>query len=181
MLPFPLFRKSKKSFLSRVIIRHIKKNDLKALEWEGEFTHFRKLYADAFKRTQNGDIIMWVSELPGTGVIGQVFIQLDCGRPELANGIDRAYLYSFRVRPAFRNLGLGTLMMKKVEADLVDRGFRILTLNVAKDNPKGERLYSRLGYRKVAHEPGIWSYLDHQNRWRHVTEPSWRMEKNLIG
>lgn len=177
---FPLFRQHQNRFLDRVTIRHLEKRDLKALEWEGEFIHFRKMYSDSYKRMQNGDIIMWVADLPATGIIGQVFIQLSCGRPELANGTDRAYLYSFRIRPAFRNLGLGSLILKTVEQDLIKRGYKTLTLNVAKDNPRARRLYERHGYKVVDHEPGVWSYLDHEGLWRHVNEPAWRMQKTLI-
>jgi ribosomal protein S18 acetylase RimI-like enzyme len=176
----PFFRQTAiKTFLNRVIIRHLVSDDLPALEWEGEYSHFRQLYEDAYQRMLNGDLIMWVAELPGTGIIGQVFIQLNCGRPELANGINRAYLYSFRIRPAFRNLGLGTKMLKMVETDLKKKGFSMLTLNVAKDNPRAHRLYERQGFRIVGHEPGIWSYVDHRGMWQHVNEPAWRMQKTL--
>ena len=109
-----LFRQDTRNFLERVIIRPLQKDDLKALEWNGEFAHFRRLYADSFERMQRGENIMWVAELPGTGIVGQVFIQLNCSRSELANGCDRAYLYSFRVQPAFRNMGLGSLIIKTI-------------------------------------------------------------------
>ncbi len=179
MIKLPFSQKNTRAFLERIIIRHLEKSDLKALEWDGEFTHFRKLYTDAYRRMQEGEIVMWVADLPGTGVIGQVFIQLDCGRPELANGIDRAYLYSFRIMPAFRNLGLGTLMMNTVEEDLRKRGFSCLTLNVAKDNPRARKLYERQHYRVTGNEPGIWAYYDHNGVLQHVNEPAWRMEKQL--
>ena len=176
----PIFRPHVKSdFPERVVIRHLVIDDLPELEWEGEFTHFRLLYADAYQRMRSGELIMWVAELHSSGIIGQVFVQLDCARPELANGVDRAYLYSFRVRPAFRNLGLGTRMLQTVEADLKELGYSFVTLNVAKDNPRARKLYERHGYRVVAQEPGVWSYIDHLGHWRHVNEPAWRMEKSL--
>lgn len=65
------------------------------------------------------------------------------------------------------------------EKDIQSRGFRQVTLNVSRDNPDAKRLYEHLGYRIVADEPGIWSYIDHEGQTRHVNEPSWRMEKNL--
>ena len=177
---FPLrFLSSTDRFLKRVTVRHLEKDELQELEWEGEFTHFRQLYSESYKRMQQGDTIMWVADLDGVGIIGQVFIQLDCGRPELADGREKAYLYSFRIRPAFRNLGLGSLILQTVEQDLNERGFLYLTLNVAKENTRARRLYERHGYRVVAHEPGIWSYIDNEGRWQHVNEPAWRMIKNI--
>lgn len=76
-------------------------------------------------------------------------------------------------------MGLGTRVMEIVEEDLRARGFQIVTLNVAKDNPGAQRLYERRGYVRVAHEPGIWSYPDENGVWHTVVEPAWRMEKNL--
>jgi ribosomal protein S18 acetylase RimI-like enzyme len=176
---FRIFHQQKSKFLDRVVIRHLAKKDLRALEWEGEFTHFRRLYGESYKRMLRGDTIMWVAELPDSGIIGQVFIQLNCGRPELANGIDRAYLYSFRIRPSFRNLGLGSLILKTIEEDLLERSYKSITLNVAKDNLRARHLYERHGYKVVDHEPGVWSYIDHEGFWRHVNEPAWRMLKEI--
>ena len=123
--------------------------------------------------------MLWVAELPGVGVIGQLFVQLKSRRPELADGAGRAYIYAFRVRPAYRHHGLGTHMLQIVEADLRERGFRRVTLNVGRHNLQARRLYERLGYRVVAAEPGRWTYVDHRGRVRCVHEPAWRMEKVL--
>lgn len=166
-------------WLPQVHIRLLQESDLPALEWGGEFTHFRRLYAEAFHRMQKKLAVHWVAELPEVGIIGQVFIQLTCDRPELADGRRRAYLYSFRIQPQYRGQGLGSLILKTVEADLRGRHYRSITLNVAKDNDAAARLYQRMGYVIVAHEPGIWSYQDVDGLWQHMEEPAWRMEKYL--
>jgi ribosomal protein S18 acetylase RimI-like enzyme len=166
-------------WLDRVAIRTMLEGDLPALEWEGEFTHFRRLYAEAFQRTCSGLAQAYVAQLTETGIIAQSFIQLTCDRQELADGAQRAYLYAFRVRPAYRCKGLGTRMMDHFEDELRKRGFRWLTLNVGKDNPRAQKLYRRRGYTVIAHEPGIWNYPDESGVWRQVIEPAWRMEKEL--
>ena len=122
-----------------VTIRHLQRKDLPALEWDGQYSHFRRVYAEAFERALCGLSVLWVAELDSHGIIAQVFIQLNCRRPELADGDIRAYLYSFRVKPAFQCAGLGTRMLSVVEADLIFRGFKFVTLNVAKDNPAPDR------------------------------------------
>lgn len=167
------------SWLSSVVIRPLTRDDLPALEWEGEYQHFRRVFADAYEHYCKGLSCLWVADLPGRGIIGQVFIQLTCDRPELANGSSRAYLYSFRVRPAYRGFGLGTKIMQVVEDDLRQRQFSFITLNVARENNQAMRLYLRRGYRVVAPEKGAWSYLDDRGEVRHVEEPAWRMEKKL--
>ena len=90
------------ALLDSLIVRHVQKSDLPALEWDGEYRHFRRVFADAYERCRLGYSVLWLAELPhpAPGIVGQVFIQLTCDRPELADGADRAYLYSFRVRTA---------------------------------------------------------------------------------
>ncbi len=167
-------------WVSQVQIRHATAADLPGLEWDGEFSHFRRVYAEAFQRMVDGKSILWVADLPATGIIGQVFIQLTCDREELADGAGRAYFYSFRIRPLYRRAGLGTRIIRIVENDLIQRGFKYVTLNVAKTNIDAQRLYFRYGYRIVAPEPGIWNYPDQYGIWHRVEEPAWRMEKKLV-
>lgn len=169
------------NWLPRVVIRQVTLEDLPALEWEGEFRHFRRVYAQAYERARQGLALLWVAELSGASIIGQVFIQLFSDRLELADGCERAYLYSFRIRPAFREAGLGSRLLAFVEEDLLKRGFEYITLNVAKDNPRALKLYLRHGYQIIGADPGCWSYPDENGIWHQVQEPSWRMQKCLSG
>ncbi len=70
---------------------------------------------------------------------------------------------------------------KPLETDLEARAFRLVTLNVGRQNPDARRFYERYGYRVVADEPGRWSYLDDMGKRQEVHEPAWRMEKVLNG
>ncbi|HOW92157.1 MAG TPA: GNAT family N-acetyltransferase [Anaerolineaceae bacterium] len=162
-----------------IIIRPMSADDLPGLEWNGEYTHFRNVYKAVYKRITHGTAEAWVAESPLHGIVGQVFLQLESDRAELADGWNRAYLYSFRIKPAYRNRGLGTKMMEILENYLISRHFNRLTLNVARDNLDAIRLYKRLGFQIVAEEPGVWSYIDHKGKWQTVEEPSWRMEKQI--
>jgi len=161
----------------QVILRQAGKRDLPALEWEGEFSHFRHIFTEAYRLQALGDVIMWVVDMPEYGLIGQLFIQL-YGPNQIQNSKTKyAYIYGFRIRPDYRDKGIGSLLLKSVESDLDRRGFKRISLNVARDNDAARRLYEREGYRVVAPEPGIWSYLDDKGRRRFVNEPAWRMEK----
>lgn len=170
---------ARKNWLSQVIIRPLEEQDLPALEWDGEYTHFRRLFMDSFSRQRSGFSVLWVAELPGEGIIGQVFVQLICDRPELADGLNRAYLYSFRVKAPYRSAGLGARLLAMVENDLQKRQFHSMTLNVAKINQRARQMYERHGFRVIAHEAGCWSYIDHEGNRRQVNEPAWRMEKRI--
>lgn len=165
--------------LKETRVRLALRSDLPKLEWAGELVHFRNIFADAFKNSEEGTGLIWIVELAASGLIGQAIISLFSKRRDLSDGANRAYLYGFRVRPEFRSRGVGTLLLQTIEADLIDRGYRILTLNVARDNTAAQKLYERLGYRIVSPEAGEWSYLDHEGRRQDVHEPAWRMEKLL--
>jgi ribosomal protein S18 acetylase RimI-like enzyme len=163
----------------QITIRQATQSDLPALEWDGEFLHFRRLYDEIFQSMCSGRAVMWVIELPDQGIVGQLFVQLSSSRTELADGHNRAYIYGFRIKPTYRRQGFGSQMMAVAEEDLRQRNFYWVTLNVARDNPQARRLYESLGYRVVASDPGKWSYFDHQGNRRNVLEPAWRMEKMI--
>jgi ribosomal protein S18 acetylase RimI-like enzyme len=167
--------------IARLRVRHLEEADLPGLEWGGEFTHFRRMYADIFESSRYDRSVLWVADLPEAKVIGQLFVQLLSGRPELANGFSRGYIYGFRVQSRYRNHGIGARMMQVAEADLYHRNYHWVTLNVGKDNPRARALYERLGYYVVASEVGEWSYLDDKGIRVDVHEPAWRMEKRLHG
>ena len=169
------------AWLSAVEYRHASLSDLPALEWDGEYIHFRNLYSEVYAAVQIGKALMMVAELDSSILLGQLFIQLLSTRTELADGLRRAYIYGFRVKPGYRNYGVGAGLLLAAEAELLRRDFRLITLNVAQDNPAGRRFYERYGYRVVAVEPGRWSYRDHEGQLREVHEPAWRMEKRFNG
>ncbi len=171
MITFPL--------VHQMLIRCATRADLPALEWEGELIHFRRLFAEAFRQSELGNAIIWLAELTGVGVIGQVFVQMESIDSGVADGKLRAYIYGFRVRSTYRGAGIGSHLLQTAEADLNQRGFQRVCLNVGRDNLDARRLYERMGYRVVAPEPGIWSYIDDRGRRRQVNEPAWRMEKEL--
>ena len=166
-------------WLSRVRYRKAVEADLREMEWEGAYKRFRQVYADVYHRAARGLALMWVAELPEFGLAGQAFVQLKMHDLSTANGKTRAYIHSFRVRPAMRGRGLGTAIMAFIERDLIQRGFKEVTLNVAEENEGAMRLYRRLGYTVVKKIPGNWSYYDDKGKLQHVVEPGYRLVKWL--
>lgn len=163
-----------------VNIRAVRSSDLSALEWGGEYSHFRLLYKDIFQGTLRGEALMWLAELELDGVIGQLFVQLVSHRNELADGHKRAYIYGFRIQAKYRKQGVGSCMLLAAEEDLLKRGYRWLNLNVGRDNVSARRFYEQHGFQVVGPEPGRWSYIDDQGNRRQVVEPAWRMEKDML-
>jgi GNAT superfamily N-acetyltransferase len=77
------------------------------------------------------------------------------------------------------NRGLGANLMTFIEQDLIQRGFRELTLNVAEDNEGALRLYQRLGYSILKEISGKWSFYDEKGKLQKVVEPGYRLIKVL--
>jgi ribosomal protein S18 acetylase RimI-like enzyme len=163
-----------------VCIRQAEKRDLIDLEWEGEYTHFRRLYADTFLMVEQGSAIIWIAELNGAGLVGQCFVSLRRNHREPITDPLKAYLYGFRVKTSYRNQGIGTQMVNTIELDLRKRKFQQITLNVSQENNKAKRFYERLGYAVVGTDPGYWSYIDDKGKRIDMHEPAWRMIKNLL-
>jgi ribosomal protein S18 acetylase RimI-like enzyme len=177
--PGSMIDQTSSSLLARVRFRHAQRADLLSLEWDGEFSHFRRLYSEAYRSAEMGQAIIWIAELSEVGVIGQLFLHLRSNRRELADGETSAYIYGFRVRPAYQSKGIGTKLLETAEKDLVQRGYRVINLNVGQDNPRARMLYERFGYRVIGADPGRWSYYDQHGRRQDVDEPAWRMRKEL--
>lgn len=159
-------------------IRYADEGDLNALEWEGEYRHYRRVYRRAMLEMKQGRRIIFVAEI-GPQMVGQIFVQLYLLRAELRRGVSSGYLHALRVRPFYRNQGIGTRLIIKAETALLERRFVRAVISAAKDNPHARRLYERLGYRKFTSDPGQWSYVDHRGRLRNVHEPSDILEKWL--
>ncbi len=168
------------AWLAQIQVRQLIAADLYALEWEGTYTYFRRVYARAYERAQRGEATLWVAADETGCLIGQVFVLLlSQTDPALADGRQRAFIHSFRVRPESRNAGLGSRLLEFAEGDLIQCGFTFVSLNVARENEAAIRLYERHGYHRLQPVAGDWIYEDHLGIQRQVHEPGWRMGKSL--
>jgi ribosomal protein S18 acetylase RimI-like enzyme len=161
-----------------VTVRPIREEELEALEWEGVYTRYRRIYSQTYNDVVRGQRLMLVAAA-GSLLVGQIFVQLSSSESRFADGYSRAYLYSLRVRPEWQGQGLGTRLIGAAEAALRARGFATAIIAAAKDNAGAQRLYERLGYRAFAQDPGVWYFVDDQGARQTVEEPCWVMEKAL--
>lgn len=162
----------------KVIIRPIREIELPALEWEGAYTRYRKVFQQTYEDAVRGQRVMLVA-VHGGQIVGQVFIQLSSTERRYADGYSRGYLYSLRVRPEWQAHGIGTRLLKSAETTLRARGFTTAVIAAGKDNPRARQLYERLGYRAFADDPGVWYFQDVNGLQQSVSEPCWVMQKRL--
>jgi ribosomal protein S18 acetylase RimI-like enzyme len=159
-------------------IRHVQLNDLPALEWDGQYHHYRAVFQRAFDEAQAGQRVLLLAEA-AEAVVGQVFVQLNSSEQQFADGAGRGYIYALRVRSEWRNHGLGSRLVQAAEDELRARGFQTAVIAAGKDNPDARRLYERLGYRVFTEDPGVWYFTDVNGVQQVLEEPCWVMEKSL--
>lgn len=161
------------------VIRLAEETDLPALEWDGEYRHYRAVFRSNFDDMRRGQRLLLVAVTPGPAgrMLGQVFIQLNSADSQYADGRRRGYLYALRVRPAWRGQGIGRGLLAAAEAHLTWRGFTTAVIAVAKTNTRARALYLQQGYRVFAEDPGIWVFTDADGREQRVEEPAWLLEK----
>jgi ribosomal protein S18 acetylase RimI-like enzyme len=163
---------------SDVHIRHANEADLPALEWGGEYRRYRHIYRRAMEEARQGRRILFVAEVDGE-IVGQIFIQLNPNRSRRKGKLTTGYLQSFRIKPQFRNRGIGTRLIEQAEEVLKEREFQRAVIAVAQDNLDARRLYERQGYSVFTQDPGEWSYIDDKGLLQYVSEPAYLMEKRL--
>jgi ribosomal protein S18 acetylase RimI-like enzyme len=161
-----------------VNIRPIRESELPALEWEGVYARYRRVFRQTYEDVVRGQRVMLVAAAGGR-LVGQIFVQLSSTEMRYADGYSRAYLYSLRVRPEWQGQGLGTRLIAAAEEALLARGFTTAVIAAGKDNPGAQRLYQRLGYQTFADDPGVWYFQDVNGVQQSIEEPCWVMEKRL--
>ena len=110
----------------------------------------------------------------GAQVIGAVTVRLE-NRAQAEGGGAQAYICTFGVLPAYRNLGLGTtLLQRAVEAGKGVEGLQGVALHVQTSNDDARRLYERTGFRVLKTIKNYYRRID-QNQ-----HPNHRMYHHLL-
>lgn len=105
-------------------------------------------YADIAEAVTRGDVVL--------------FAVIDHGRAvgtcqlwplKKPNQPHRAELAKMLVHTAHRNKGVGKILMDSVDAEMIRRGLKLITLDTASD--AAERLYERSGYKRAGVIPNF--------------------------
>ena len=79
-----------------VTIRLLREEDLPALEWDGEYKRYRRIYREVFRNSQIGISFPLVAETRRDGIIGQVFLNQKEPNPKFTLRSRYYFLSSFR-------------------------------------------------------------------------------------
>ena len=147
-------------WLAGVTIRLLKEEDLPELEWNGEYTRYRKVYREVYRNLQNGISLPYVAETESDGIIGQVFLTRKEPNPSYSPRSKYFFLSSFRIKPQFRGKGLGSRLMQICFRDVRSHKLRDIFLNCASDNNRARRFYEKHGFRIIRLDEGNWTFIN---------------------
>lgn len=133
-------------------IRPAKPPDLPLLS-----TLMEEFYAESGYPLDRAHASAALSELLGDPRLGRVWLILESdevvGYVAVTFGFSLEYhgrdgiIDELFVRPGFRSAGLATRALAALEVECADQGIRALHLEVERDNPAGQALYRRRGFR----------------------------------
>jgi ribosomal protein S18 acetylase RimI-like enzyme len=109
--------------------------------WDGQ------VHANLFAQQQAGLWTYLVAWKEGSAPVGVCVIRWDGSAEEEPEPCaEWPRLTNLRVHPAHRGRGVGTALIEAAEERARGRGFSLLGISVADDNPEAARLYARLGF-----------------------------------
>jgi ribosomal protein S18 acetylase RimI-like enzyme len=153
------------SVTTTVLIRPCTQADLPKLEWFGQYTEHRAIFADVFARQQAGEALMLVAVL-NDFPIGQIWIDLASLKTKSI-----AVLWALRVLEPLQRLGIGSRLIAVAEEQARRHGFAQAAIGVEKSNDLARHLYERLGYRVVG---------DNEQRWTYTTPDGAEVEEVVV-
>ncbi len=156
-------------WLEHVNIRLIREADLPLLEWDGEYARYRKIYQEVYRNFEKGISLPYVAETEEDGVIGQVFLTRKEPNPAFCPRARYFFLSSFRIKPDFRERGLGNRLMQLCFREVKNHRLRDIFLSCSTDNNRARHFYEREGFRIIRMDENNWTYVNHEGIV--VTEP----------
>ena len=133
-------------------IRVCRRDDLRALEWDGLFSHNREIFERTFRQQLAGEQLMLLAEFEGAPV-AQAWIDLRKGAVRRAGTI-----WGVRVHPRMQGDGVGTRLMRAAEESIVEHGLAAAEVAVERSNLAAHAFYERLGYRVTQPVEETYSY-----------------------
>lgn len=167
------------NWLKDVRIRLLREEDLPALEWGDEYKRYRRIYREIYHNSQKGLSIPLVAETTDDGIVGQVFLSQK--EPNQNYGIRNRYYFlsSFRIKPPFRDHGLGSLLLKECEKQVRLHRIRDIYLNCDRRNDRARWFYQEHGFQVVRIDEGSWTFVNDEGFVVSEPQNSYLMRKTL--
>lgn len=160
-------------------IRLMREEDLPLIEWDGEYARYRQSYKEVYHRSQQGLSWPLIAETAADGMIGQIFLSAKNANPVYSPRESYLFLTSFRVKPAFRDRGVGGELMNACERVAREHHFGLILLNCAEDNVRGLAFYQKHGFDILRPEDCRWTYINENGMVVNEHQASYLMRKKI--
>lgn len=131
---------------SSFICRRGSIHDFSYLDWSWNKPTATK---DIFmKRIEQEIQEIWVAEY-NSKLVGELHLVWVSEDRDEANGINRAYLFSFRVHPDHQRKGVGSRLMKEVLQRISEQGFNEITIGVEQSESQLIEMYNSWGFNNL--------------------------------
>jgi GNAT superfamily N-acetyltransferase len=117
----------------------------KLLNEEWAWGGAKQIQDDYIAEIQKGNR-MFLAVVANGQTIGELHIFWDNEDKDEANGKNRAYLSTMRLRPDFRRKGIGTKLVKRALKMIRSKGCTEVTIGAYTDEPEIQTLYNRWGF-----------------------------------
>ena len=173
------FRQKEMIRSDEINIRLLREEDLPALEWDGEYKRYRRIYREVFHNFQKGISYPLVAETAQDGVIGQVFLTRKEPNPKFTALHRYFFLSSFRVKAQYRGMGIGSRLLELCEKHVLQHHLRDIYLNCAVSNHRARWFYLDHGFHVIRIDNSEWSFVNDEGFI--VTEPqhAYLMKKSV--
>jgi len=94
---------------------------------------------------------LWVSEIPGQGVVGFAMLKWYMGKDSFTHSAEVGYF----IAPKHTGKGLGTKLLKALEQSALSMGITTLTANISSLNPDSLAFHERMGFTKCGQIPAV--------------------------
>lgn len=145
--------------------------DIRKLEWGGEFSEHREIIERAFSAQTAGSglvLVGVVNEFP----VAQLWVRF-AGRDHPAR------LWAFRVMRPCQGLRIGGALLTFAENELAKRRFESCEIGADKSNVRARMFYERRGYRFVYGQVEDYSYVTPSGVARTGRADQWILHKEL--
>jgi len=142
--------------VAALVVDDLQEDDLQHLSWAGPPLHIESM-RKALARVASREVEYLVVRAPDGAPIAK-------GGIEHADPRGPGKLWQLATHPELQSHGIGTRLIRELEARVRGRGFDVAWLGVETDNLRARALYERLGYKAFAEEMDGWETEDANGR-----------------
>ena len=125
------------------------------ISWRGKDRYMRQILEQEIVRHEQGMRVIFIAKAEEK-IVGTAQLVSSHRDSELADGINIGCLQGLEVEPEYRQKGIATSLIERVEQEALSRQFKRLSVMVEPDNVPAINLYQKLGFQEFKRSIDHW-------------------------